>query len=190
MLFRSTDIPEEQRLTDSEVLARESPSSTQHQHAADIYRCVEIPTFLVAGHETTSTAASWTLFALTKQPALQRKLRDELLSVETDSPTMDELNALPYLDQVVHETLRLHAPVVTTIRQAQHDDVIPVSQPYTDKQGKIQHGIGVASGNRVFIPILAVQTSKQIWGEDALEFKYVAFFRLSALFALICVGHS
>ncbi|TBU24977.1 cytochrome P450 [Dichomitus squalens] len=148
----ATDIPDSQRLTDDEVLA-------------------QIPAFLVAGHETTSTAASWTLFALTKQPALQRKLRDELFTMETDAPTMEELNALPYLDQVIHETLRLHAPVIMTTREAQHDDVIPVSQPYTDERGKVQHNIGVAAKNRIFIPILALHTSKQIWGDDALEFK-------------------
>ena len=29
----------------------------------------------------------------------------------TDSPTMDQLNSLPYLESVVREALRLYAPV-------------------------------------------------------------------------------
>ena len=72
---------------------------------------------------------------------MQQKLRDELLTVETDTPTMDELNALPYLDMVVHESLRLHAPVPTTIRIPIKDDVIPVSAPFTDRNGNVQDSI-------------------------------------------------
>ena len=72
---------------------------------------------------------------------MQQKLRDELLTFETDSPTMDELNALPYLDMVVRESLRLHAPVPTTIRIPVKDDVIPVSAPFTDRNGDVQDSI-------------------------------------------------
>ncbi|KAI9068013.1 cytochrome P450 [Trametes sanguinea] len=148
----ATGIPENQRLTDEEVLA-------------------QIPTFLVAGHETTSTAAAWCLFALTQHPDKQQKLREELLAVPTDSPTMDELAALPYLDRVVRETLRLYAPVTWTLRAADVDDVIPVSEPYVDRNGKVRHEIRIARGNRIIFSVLAVHHSKAIWGEDALEFK-------------------
>ncbi|KAF8131021.1 cytochrome P450 [Boletus edulis] len=89
----ATDIPESQRLCDEDVLA-------------------QVPTFLVAGHETTrdlnavqSTATTWALFAMTNTPETQMKLREELLSVDTETPSMDELMALPYLDAVVRETL-------------------------------------------------------------------------------------
>ena len=54
---------------------------------------------------------------------------------------MDELNALPYLDMVVHETLRLHAPVPTTMRMVTQDDVIPVGAPFTDRNGEVQDSI-------------------------------------------------
>src|SRR5438309_414607 len=90
---------------------------------------IEVPTFLVAGHETTSTATTWALYALTQAPEIQTKLRKELLSVSTDNPTMDELNELPYLEAVVRETLRLYAPVPSTIRVAVKDDVLPLGTP-------------------------------------------------------------
>ena len=101
----------------------------------------EVPTFLVAGHETTSVATTWCLHALSQTPNVQRKLREELLSVDTDTPTMDELNALPYLDMVVRETLRLYAPVSSSLRVATKDDVIPLSAPFTDKNGEVQDNI-------------------------------------------------
>ncbi|KAI0364501.1 cytochrome P450 [Pilatotrama ljubarskyi] len=146
----ATDIPENQRLSDEDVLAR---------------------TFLVAGHETTSTATTWCLYALTQSPEVQKKLRDELFTLDTDKPTMDQLNGLPYLDAVVRETLRIHAPVPTTMRVANNDDVIPVSEPFVDRYGKIQEGIRVSKGTPIIIPILALNRSKKLWGEDALEFK-------------------
>ncbi|KAI0795607.1 cytochrome P450 [Abortiporus biennis] len=148
----ATDIPESQRLSDEDVLA-------------------QVPTFLVAGHETTSSATTWCLFALTQAPEVLAKLRQELLTVSTDEPTMEELNALPYLDAVIRETLRVHAPVPSTMRAATQDDVIPVSRPYIDIHGQPQNFIRVAKGDFMVIPILSINRSKELWGEDAFEFK-------------------
>lgn len=147
----ATDIPESQRLTDDEVLA-------------------QVPTFIVAGHETTSTATTWALLSLSRHPDIQRKLRAELLKVPTDNPSMDELNALPYLDAVVRETLRHHSPVPMTSRVAVQDDVIPVAAPFTDRYGRTRDHIAIQKGDLVFLPILAMNRRKEIWGEDAAEF--------------------
>ncbi|KAH9847038.1 cytochrome P450 [Lenzites betulinus] len=144
------DIPDNQRLSDEDVLAR---------------------AFLAAGHDTTSTGTTWCLYALTQAPDVQKKLREELFTLNTDAPTMDELNSLPYLDAVVRETLRLHAPVPLTSRVAIKDDVIPVSEPFVDRYGRVQDSIKVSKGSSIMIPILALNRSKKYWGEDALEFK-------------------
>ena len=83
----------------------------------------------------------WTIFALSQAPEIQRRLRDELLQVPTDAPTMDELNALPYLDLIVKESLRLHAPVPMTSREAMQDCFLPLGKPYIDKQGKAHDSV-------------------------------------------------
>jgi hypothetical protein len=57
--------------------------------------------------------------------------------VSTDTPSVEQLNALPYLDAVVKEALRLYAPVHETSRVALKDDVIPLDEPYTDKRGVV-----------------------------------------------------
>jgi cytochrome P450 len=101
----------------------------------------EFPTFLVVGHETTSTTTAWGLFALTQNQEVQDKLRKELLAVGTDNPTMDELNALPYLDAVVREILRLYPPLASTMRCAAKDDIIPLGEPVKDKNGNVLDGI-------------------------------------------------
>lgn len=50
---------------------------------------------------------------------------------------MDELNSLPYLDAVVREALRLYPPVPFTERLTAKDDVLPLSVPVTDRNGKV-----------------------------------------------------
>ncbi|KAF8162807.1 cytochrome P450 [Crassisporium funariophilum] len=148
----STDLPVNQQMTDEDVLA-------------------QVPTFLVAGHETTSTATTWALYALSLDQNVQSKLRNELLDVGTDNPTMDELNALPYLDAVVRETLRVHAPVPMTSRVAMQDDILPLSAPIRGKNGEMLDGIRVKKGQTLLVPILVLNRAKSIWGEDAMEFK-------------------
>ena len=58
-----------------------------------------------------STAIAWTLFALSCNPKVQTTLRAELRTCPTDMPTTDQLNALPYLEGVVREALRLYSPL-------------------------------------------------------------------------------
>ena len=86
----------------------------------------EISTFLVAGHETTSTAMTWTLFGLSQNLEAQRNLREELMTLATDEPTMDELKALPCLDMVIRESLRLYSPAFVVRREAVDDAVLPM----------------------------------------------------------------
>ena len=87
---------------------------------------------------------------------------------------MEELNALPYLDLVVRETLRLHAPVTITGRIAMADDILPLSTLLVDKYGNMLTEIPIRKGQRIAVPILALHTAKSVWGEDALEFKCVS----------------
>jgi hypothetical protein len=150
----AADVPGKSRLSDEEVIARESPFEF---HSANIQGGSEIPTFFVAGHETTrcvlrqrpvfsclfctSTAITWALYALSQNQSAQNKLREELMTVSTDNPTMEELNALPFLENVVRETLRAHTPLVSVTRVAMVDDVLPLSIPYTDPTGVIHDSL-------------------------------------------------
>ncbi|KAF8206820.1 cytochrome P450 [Mycena galopus ATCC 62051] len=148
----SKDLPANQRLSDDDVIA-------------------QVPTFLVAGHETTSTAVTWALFALTQNLSAQSRLREELLALPTDRPTMDELNALTYLDNVVRETLRVYAPVYSTSRVALRSDVVPLATPITDVKGRVHETLPIRKGEMIHIPIATLNRSFAIWGDDALEFK-------------------
>ena len=151
----------------------------------------EIGTFLVTGHETTSTAMSWTLFGLCKNLEAQGKLRKELLTLQTDNPTMDELKSLPYLDMVVRESLRLYAPAFTSRRVAVKDTVLPMRDGSSIRCVRFCPNIlsifwcdpprsfmnSISEGDKVLIPIYAMNTDRDVWGEDSLEFR-CAFSRM------------
>src|SRR4051812_24297759 len=71
-------------------------------------------TFLIAGHETTSSSTCWALYLLAQYPHEQDLLREELVKAFPDkskfNPTFDEINSLEYLNCIVKETLRTHSP--------------------------------------------------------------------------------
>lgn len=78
-----------------------------HRRVSRAYILSFPQTFLLAGHETTSTSLTWTLWTLSRYPEVQTKLRAEIRDARkkakdngTDEIESDDLNALPYLDAV------------------------------------------------------------------------------------------
>ncbi|GAA5179065.1 hypothetical protein GCM10023322_07910 [Rugosimonospora acidiphila] len=71
-------------------------------------------TFLfIAGHATTASALTWTIFLLCTHPGIMRDLVDELTgTLRGDPPEVSRLQDLPLLDRVVKESLRLLPPVM------------------------------------------------------------------------------
>ena len=84
---------------------------------------------------------SWALYALSQDKDAQTKLREEILNISTENPTMDDLNGLPFMDAVIRETLRLYPALPSVLRQAGKDDCIPLSKPFTDKKGVVHNEI-------------------------------------------------
>jgi cytochrome P450 len=85
----------------------------------------EVTTLLLAGHETTANALSWTWYLLAQHPEAEAKLRAELDSVLGGRlPTMDDLERLPYNRMVIEEALRLYPPAWLISRNAMAEDEI------------------------------------------------------------------
>jgi len=74
--------------------------------------------FLVAGHETTSSALTWITYVLTKYPQVEQKLFDEIeQELNGGLPSKENIHQLKYLDCIVNETLRLYPPSLMTSRE-------------------------------------------------------------------------
>lgn len=86
---------------------------------------------LLAGRDTTASALTHLFYRLGRHPEIQEKLYNEIhLALEGNEPSYDALKNLPYLDAVVHETLRLHPPVPADPKYCVKDDVLPVSTAF------------------------------------------------------------
>ncbi|MGH2517911.1 MAG: cytochrome P450, partial [Ktedonobacterales bacterium] len=69
---------------------------------------------LVAGHETTTTLAAWTLYLLATLPVYRRRVEEELtaLLAGSDAPlSVEAARNLHVLDLFIREAGRLHSPV-------------------------------------------------------------------------------
>lgn len=119
------------------IKANMAPDLRDDQRLSDNEVADQCSTILFAGHETTATALMWTLHHLSANQRVQDKLREELLAVDSNEPSWDELHALPYLDAVVHESLRIDSPVSMSSRVAQEAAVIPLGKPITLINGKV-----------------------------------------------------
>jgi len=79
----------------------------------------EVMTLLLAGHETTANALTWTWYELGKNPDVLARLTAELDEVLGDrAPTADDLPRLPWNLAVIEEAMRLHPPAYATGREA------------------------------------------------------------------------
>ncbi|CAG8460860.1 27722_t:CDS:2 [Racocetra persica] len=119
----------------------------------------QVMAILLAGHETTSSALSWVLYFLAKNPDVQDRLRKEVLDVLTDRnhhPTIDEIEHLKYLECVFKETLRIIPPVPTLIRCTSKDEIM--------------NGYLVPKNTPLWIPIYATHHDPLIWGDDVEYF--------------------
>jgi cytochrome P450 len=85
----------------------------------------EVLTFLLAGHETTATALTWTAYLLARHPAIQARLRDEIVAAIGDGvPSVADVPHLEATTMVLEEALRLYPPIWVVPRQTVSDDEI------------------------------------------------------------------
>ena len=78
-----------------------------------------VVTLLLAGHETTATALTWTWYLLSQNPDVDARMRGEIEGVlGTRPPTFDDVERLEYTERVFAEALRLYPPAWALGRMA------------------------------------------------------------------------
>ncbi|KAF8356667.1 hypothetical protein PRIPAC_91662 [Pristionchus pacificus] len=115
--------------------------------------------FLLAGYDTTSNALSYTAWMLSRNPEIMKRCQEEVDEVCTDSSiSYEDCQNMRYLDAVCRETLRFFPLAARAVaRTCMKDTTVG---DYDIEQGTI-----------VLADTFAVHFSKELWGEDADEFR-------------------
>lgn len=116
----------------------------------------EVDTFMFGGHDTTSSAISFTILQLAKHQDIQERLHQEIESIlkqqncETDQNlNYNNIQDFKYLDLVVKESLRLLPPISYVGRRLTEDTEI--------------NGAIIPAGQDVSIPIYMVHRNPKVY---------------------------
>jgi cytochrome P450 len=130
------------------LMAGEDPKSGRKMMTEELRD--NLLTFIVAGHETTALTLSWALYLCAFDPAVQTRARTEAQALlGPRAATAADVPNLPYIRQVIDETLRLYPPAAFLSRTAQKPDTLC--------------GRAVKRGDTVILPIYALHRHHAHW---------------------------
>lgn len=114
-------------------------------------------------HDAIAIPLTNIFFSLSRHPTAYLKLCEEVGRLGGDL-TMDAqmLKQLPYLNNVISETLRLYPAVTTNERVALRDTFLP-----TGGGKNCDAKIAVCRGDLVTMSFYSLQRRKDVWGDDA-----------------------
>ncbi|XP_073813619.1 cytochrome P450 6A1-like [Musca autumnalis] len=123
---------------------------TFEELAAQVYM------FFVAGFETSSSTMGFALYELAQNQQLQDRLRHEVNEVfdqfPDDNISYEVLMDIPYLDQILCETLRKYPVGSALTRQSLNDYVVPDHPEYV-----------IPKGTLLFIPVLGIHFDPEFY---------------------------
>eukprot|EP00099_Drosophila_melanogaster_P019149 NP_610390.1 Cyp6a13 [Drosophila melanogaster] len=110
--------------------------------------------FFLAGFDTSSTTMSFCLYELALNPDVQERLRVEVLAVlkrNNQKLTYDSVQEMPYLDQVVAETLRKYPILPHLLRRSTKEYQIPNSN------------LILEPGSKIIIPVHSIHHDPELY---------------------------
>jgi cytochrome P450 len=117
--------------------------------------CHELVLFILAGHDTTSTTLTYSLWALGQHPAIQDRLFEEVSALGDRPLTPDDVPRLGHTVRVLHEALRLCPPGAGTPRLLKKDLAVD--------------GYRLEAGTVAVVSFYAMHRNPELW-DDPLTF--------------------
>ncbi|KAL5498955.1 hypothetical protein ACEPAH_1473 [Sanghuangporus vaninii] len=118
----------------------------------------EALTQLIAGSDTTSNSSCAITYHVARNPAVQARLQkelDEALGGEDDPiATYEQVKRVPYLEAVINEALRIHAPSGIGLPRVAPEGGLTVL------------GKTFPEGTVLSVPTYSIHRDKEIWGDD------------------------
>jgi len=129
------------------LIAATDPETGQHLSDDDISNDLLI--FMLAGHDTTATALTYSLWILGHHPDIQARVAAEAAAIGDRELTPDDVPQLGYTVQVLHESLRLCPPAAGVGRLATRDIAVD--------------GYRVEAGSLIAVGIYGLHHDPAIW---------------------------
>lgn len=110
-----------------QILASIEATGTKWSAALETQLCYELKTFLLAGHETSASMLTWSLYELTQNKEHMDKVRSEAQAVfgaDESEPSRRAVDGMTWTLAVLKETLRKYNVVPVVARIASEDDEI------------------------------------------------------------------
>lgn len=124
----------------------------------------DLLSMLVAGHETTGSALTWTLYLLAQNPECMARAQaevDTVLGSDASPTTLAQYQELRYVMRCVNESMRLYPHPPVLLRRALVPDTLP-------------GGYAVPQGQDVMISVYNIHHSPAVW-ENAEAFDPLRF---------------
>ncbi|TFK52808.1 cytochrome P450 [Heliocybe sulcata] len=160
------------------LLVKANASEESKSRLSDEELYAQMSVMLLAGHETTATSLSWALWVLAGHKDVQHRMRQEILAAEDDarsqgeaSLSLTQVEKLPYFQAVLKESMRLHPAIFQNFRVAARDVVVSLSKPVMSASGVPVNEVAIPAGTRIVTSYSCYNRDKDIWGDDANEFK-------------------
>jgi cytochrome P450 len=129
------------------LIAAADPETGQPLSDADISNDLLI--FMLAGHDTTSTALTYSLWILGHHPDIQDRVAEEAAALGDRELTPEDVPNLGYTVQVLHEALRLCPPAAGVARLATRDIAV--------------NGYRVEAGSLIAVGLYALHHDPTLW---------------------------
>lgn len=127
-------------------------ASKEYKEIEEKYIADSLKALIVAAHETTAAALTWTFWLLSQNPQIEEKLYREIKEYFGDKlPMLGDMDKVPYVLATFYESIRMYPPLYELNRVAVDDDTFK--------------NLHIPKGTYIKIPFYHLHRHKDYWQE-------------------------